>query len=220
MSPHPPLEEGNRTLGRGSLPPGRWPVGTSVFLNHPYDPGYAPLSDALLFATVCCGFVPRSALEAGAVAEPRIDRVVRTLFSSRYSIHDLSRARGEGEENWSRFNLPLELGIAMARRYITRRRAHRHDWLLLVPAGLAYRRFLSDLAGFDPETHDETVETLVPKVIAWLANRSAMRTPTPRAVLEKLPDFQAEKQRLELEWKGALPWRTLLVAAEEVAKDA
>jgi hypothetical protein len=190
----------------------------SVFLNHPYDLAYAPLSDALFFATVCSGFVPRSALEAGTVAEPRLDRIVRTLFASRYSIHDLSRARGEGEENFSRFDMPLELGIAVARRHFTRRRADRHDWLLLVSGGLSYRRFLSDLAGFDPEIHEETVETLVPKVIAWLANRSAVRTPTPRAILNRLPDFQAEKQRLEKEWQGAAPWRTLLVAAEEVGK--
>jgi len=164
--------------------------------------------------------VPRSARETGAVAEPRLDRVVRTLFSSRYSIHDLSRARGEGEENWSRFNMPLELGIAVARRHVTRRRADRHDWLLLVSAGHSYRRFLSNLAGFDPETHDETVETVVPKVIAWLANRTAVRTPTPRTILDKFPDFQAEKQRLEKDWQGAVPWRALLVAAEEVGKDA
>ena len=123
----------------------------SVFLNCPFDERYTPLFDALLFATVCCGFVPRSALESGAVAEPRIDRVVRTLFASRYSIHDLSRSRGEGAEGWARLNMPLELGIAMARRYITRHRRERHDWLLLVAEGHSFRRFISDLSGFDPE---------------------------------------------------------------------
>jgi hypothetical protein len=191
----------------------------SVFLNCPYDERYAPLFDALLFATVCCGFVPRSALESGAVAEPRIDRVVRTLFASRYSIHDLSRSRGEGAEGWARFNMPLELGIAMARRYVTRHRSERHDWLLLVADGHAFRRFISDLAGFDPETHEETVDTLLPKVIAWLANRTPVRTPTPAAVLATLPAFQARKAQLGADWKGAVPWKHVLVAAEEVAKE-
>jgi hypothetical protein len=196
------------------------PPDKSVFLNLPYDERYAPISDALLFATVCCGFVPRSAREAGAVAEPRIDRVVRILFASRYSIHDLSRSRGEGEENWSRFNMPLELGIAMARRYATKDRAQRHDWLLLVADGHGFRRFLSDLAGFDPETHDETIETLVPRVVAWLANRTADPTPTPRAVLEKLTAFQERKDALLADWRGAVPWNHLLLAADELAKQS
>jgi hypothetical protein len=82
----------------------------SVFINCPYDAAYTPLFDAIIFTTVCCGFTPRSALESGDVAEPRMDRIVRSLFESRYSIHDLSRNKGEGEEGFARFNMALELG--------------------------------------------------------------------------------------------------------------
>jgi hypothetical protein len=39
---------------------------------------------------------------------------------------------------------------------------------------------------------------------------------TPQAVLAKHPAFQAEKERLVLEWKGSVPWH-LLFAAEDVA---
>jgi hypothetical protein len=74
-------------------------------------------------------------------------------------------------------------------------------------------------AGFDPETHEETVETVVPKVIAWLASRTPLRTPTPRAVLAQLPAFRAAKQKLTQDWQGAAPWRALVVTAEEVAKE-
>jgi len=186
------------------------PAAKSVFLNHPFDERYAPLADALVFAVVCCGFVPRSARESGAVAVPRMERIVGVLSESRYSIHDLSR--------WNRFNLPLELGIAMTLRHMCAERRDAHDWLLLVSGSRSFRRFVTDLAGFDPEIHDQTPESLVPKVIAWLANRTPLRTPTPQAVLSQLPTFQAEKHRLVAEWKGAVPWRHLLVAAEEVAK--
>ena len=102
----------------------------AVFINCPFDAAYLPLFDAILFSIVCCGFMPRSALESGTLAEPRLARVASALFSCRYSIHDLSRSTGEGIENLARFNMPLELGMAMARRFMD---PDEHDWLLLVP---------------------------------------------------------------------------------------
>src|SRR5437764_12848115 len=99
----------------------------SVFINCPFDATYAPLFDAIVFATVSCGFIPRSALESGTVSEPRLNRVVRALSSCRYSIHDLSRCTGEVTENFARFNMPLELGMAMALRIMVPSRDH--DWL-------------------------------------------------------------------------------------------
>ncbi|HKI05173.1 MAG TPA: hypothetical protein VKK31_24550 [Thermoanaerobaculia bacterium] len=189
----------------------------SVFINCPFDKAFAPLFDAMLFATVCCGFVPRSALESGTVAEPRIDRITRALFASKYSIHDLSRSKGEGKDGWARLNMPLELGIAMARRTMTRTRKNQHhEWFVLVANDREYMRFVSDLAGFDPAMHDGTVETLVPQIVSWLASRpDAIRTPTPKAVLEALPMFQARRRELGIQWVGDVPWRHVLVAAEE-----
>jgi hypothetical protein len=190
----------------------------SVFINCPYDPGYASLFEAIIFATVCCGFVPRSAIESGTVAEPRMDRIVRTLFESQYSIHDLSRSRGEGEEGFARFNMPLELGIAMARRYMTRDAKQPHDWLVLIPAGHHHHRFISDLSGFDPAHHDGTDETLVPRVMFWLTSRlNAIPSPDPWQVLEALPKFRFRRKELGIRWAGEVPWRRVLDAAEEMA---
>ena len=119
---------------------------TSVFLNCPFDLEYLHLFDAAVLATICCGFTPRSALESGTVAEPRMARITRGIFESKYSIHDLTRCTGEGDANLARFNVPLELGIAIAHRYLARRVADRHDWLVMVPTGHQYGRFISDLA--------------------------------------------------------------------------
>lgn len=193
----------------------------SVFINCPYDPDFAPIFDAIVFATVCSGFDPRSALESGTVAEPRMDRIVRALFESCYSIHDLSRSQGEGPDNLARFNMPLELGIAMARRYMTKGRKSQHDWLLLVPAGHRYHKFISDLAGFDPMPHDGTVETVVPSVMAWLSSRrigdsEAVPAPKPREVLKALPAFQARLHELGDDWVTArVPWNEVWSAARE-----
>ncbi len=78
---------------------------TSVFINCPFDDDYQPIFDSIVFATVACGFTPRSATETGTVSDPRMDRIREALFSSRYSIHDLSRCRGHGDANLARFNM-------------------------------------------------------------------------------------------------------------------
>jgi len=196
-----------------------WPgdPSRSVFINCPFDPRYAKLFDAILFATVCCGFSPRSALDSGSVGEPRLARITRAIFSSRYSIHDLSRCTGEGGENLARFNMPLELGMAMARRYMGT--ANDHEWLILAPKGHAYLRFVSDLAAFDPATHDGTVKGVVFAVMPWLATREGRIPPvTPTQVLAAFPRFRAEKRKTSAAWGGFPPWPEIVLDAIRVAK--
>ena len=191
----------------------------SVFINCPYDQEFLPLFDAIVFAVVSCGFLPRSALESGTVADSRMDRITRAMFSSKYSIHDLSRCKGEGSELLARFNMPLELGIAMARRHAETDQSAKHDWLLLVPEEHPYARFISDLAGFDASRYDGTVDSLIPKVMTWLATRpDALRTPRAREVMAALPAFAAERKSLDDDWgKNNVPWGDIILAARDVA---
>ena len=62
----------------------RWPIARSsqirMFL--PEQVGGA----GIVFATICCGYVPRCALETSTAAEPRIKRIVQALKESKYSI--------------------------------------------------------------------------------------------------------------------------------------
>ncbi len=188
---------------------------SSVFINCPFDPEYEPLMNAIVFSVVCCGFTPRVAMESGDVAVSRIERICASLHDSRYSIHDLSRCTGEGDSNLARFNMPLELGMAMGRRFASQDgAAPGHDWLILVPDDHAYVRFVSDLAGFDPGTHRGSQETVVPVVMAWLWTRGddAATSMDPAQVLEALPRFEAAKQQLNSKWAQRPPWH--LVVAE------
>lgn len=188
----------------------------AVFINCPFDTDFAPLFEAIIFAVQACEYKPRSALESGTVAEPRMERIIRAIFTSKYSIHDLSRCKGEGDERLARFNMPLELGIAMARRYHTRGKKERHDWLALVPEGHVYVKVVSDLAGYDPMTHDGTVKTVVQRVVLWLATRpDTTLSPTPKDVLEALPTFQAEIKQLKEHWGSEPPWTYIVEAAEK-----
>jgi hypothetical protein len=186
----------------------------SVFINCPFDDDYRLVMDAIVFATVCCGFLPRSALESGTVAMPRMERIARCVLSSRYSIHDLSRCRGEGDQNYARFNMPLELGIAMGRSLCAKTADEEHDWLMLVPKGHSYAHFASDLAGYDAKQYDMTPNSVVPGVMSWLMTRpNATAGPTPKRVLETLPRFTAAKAQLNVEWAMDIPWGALVVAA-------
>lgn len=209
-----PVQKTRQHFGAGNLAAN---PATSVFINCPFDDDFAPLFDAIVFATTCCGFLARSALESGTVAESRMDRIARAVFSSKYSIHDLSRCRGEGDENLARFNMPLELGMAMGIRLATPKKADKHDWLLLVREGHQYVKFVSDLAGYDPRKHDGSVEAVTRAVMLWLATRpDAIVVPKPNRVLEALPQFQEDKARLSAEWGGEIPWADLILAARRV----
>lgn len=193
----------------------------SVFINCPYDKEFRPLFDAMVFSSLCCGFMPRCAIESGTSSLSRMDRIVQAIHSSKYSVHDLSRCRGEGETNFARFNMPLELGMAMAEKFGNTHNAKSHDWLILVPKGHIYTKFASDLAGYDPSEHEGSVETIVPSIMAWLATREdAVRCPSPKAVLEVLPIFQSAREELCSEWHGHEPWPDLLMEGLRIAVDS
>src|SRR5437762_6007355 len=78
---------------------------------------FAPLFHAAVLTIAALGFTPRCARETEGESETRIDRIAKGLSESKYSIHDLSRFKGEGPDNLSRFNMPLELGMALSIRY-------------------------------------------------------------------------------------------------------
>ena len=90
----PPRKSGDRQhFGEGDLAvdPSR-----SVFLNCPFDQEYQQLFDALILVTVGAGFMPRSALETGSVAQSRMERIVGAIFSSKYPSTTFHDAEGRG----------------------------------------------------------------------------------------------------------------------------
>ena len=134
-----------------------------------------------------------------------------------YVAFAASCPNGEGEQNLARFNMPLELGMAMARRFATT--PEDHDWLVLVPNGHLHQKVISDLSGYDPKGHDGTLEDIVRKVMAWLVTRpDAAIAFTPGEVLAKLPMFQEQVQKLRADWGEDLPWSYLVSAAKSIAE--
>lgn len=212
-----PRSSARQHLGSGAL---SFKRDSSVFINCPFDPQFRPVFDAIVFSTICCGFFPRCAIETGTIAVPRMERIVEALRACKYSVHDLSRCQGEGVANLARFNMPLELGIAMAERVGKRTSKSAHDWVLLVPREHPYRRFVSDLAGYDPTEYDGTPDGIVPAIMSWLATRpDAVQCPTPREVLTSLPNFHVAVRDLSEKWRGQEPWADLLLEAFRIGRE-
>lgn len=104
--------------------------------------------------------------------------------------------------------------MAMALRYLQDAEPEKHDWLVLVPSNHDYR-FASDLRAFDLETHEGTVDTVVPKVMAWLATRDPrISTLNPLQVVAAIPRFVTNLGALRQQWMtGSLRWDLVLGAA-------
>jgi hypothetical protein len=137
------------------------------------------------------------------------------MSESKYSIHDLSRFTGEGMDNLARFNMPLELGMASALRFEREQSARPHNWLVLVPEGFAYQKFVSDLAGFDPGRHSQSIESVIREVAAWLRLQEDTIDPAPSAlrIFREYARFRSQVAELRAEALEKETWAELLLAA-------
>lgn len=101
------------------------------------------------------GLSPRATLEIPG-GERRLDRIFKLIQSCRYSMHDLSRV----QLDWTapatpRFNMPLELGLAIAWAKLNR---GAHTWFVTETQPRRALKSISDLNGTDFNIHDGTVE--------------------------------------------------------------
>lgn len=188
----------------------------SVFINCPFDDEFQPLLHAVVLTVAARGFIPRSAFESEGQADPRIVRIARGLMGSKYSIHDLSRYQGAGAQNLARFNMPLELGIALGMRYLKDGTPAGHNWVALVPEQFVHQKFISDLSGFDPPDHDGQPATVIRKVAAWLSIQSDFTPPTPtaKAILDGFDAYRAQLEAERANALGTLTWPAILKCAE------
>lgn len=103
----------------------------TVFLNVPYDRNYESLY--LAFIAGLCGFglIPRATVELTG-SERRLDRIIRLIRRCRYSFHDLSRVQVDRTTpSTPRFNMPFELGLAVA---CVKNQRRTHEWFVFEAA--------------------------------------------------------------------------------------
>ena len=143
------------------------PYQKNVFINCPFDRGYRPIFDALVFAVHDAGYIARSAQEVRDTGEVRIEKVPR-------------------------FNMPLELGLFLGAREFGDRRQREQVTLVLERERYSYLKFCSDISGQDPEAHNGEPSEAVTIVRNWLRTHSGFGMPSAEQMLRRFTRFRRQ----------------------------
>lgn len=147
------------------MPP---PFNRSVFINCPFDDDFAPILQAIAFCVVYLGFHPRLAPENADNAAARLDRIVELIRGSKYGIHDLTRCKSSEPAEFARMNMPFELGLDHACRRFGAGDLSDKRILILEHTRYDYQKALSDISGWDIQSHGGDHEKAVRRVRSWL----------------------------------------------------
>jgi len=164
----------------------------NVFVNCPFDQDYLPLLRPLLFTVIYLGFKPRIALEALDSGEPRIQKIVGLITSSRYAIHDLSRLQAREAGEYYRLNMPFELGLDVGCRLFGKGQRRQKRCLILEAESHRYQAAISDLSNSDIAVHGAVPESIVMEVRNWLDNQGRLQAPGPSRIWGAFLDFMVD----------------------------
>jgi hypothetical protein len=156
----------------------------SVFLNIPYDDAFENLYLAYIVGLTQLGLAINAAL--AVPNQGRLATIIELMDKSDFSIHDLSRV--EVSRGVPRFNMPVELGLALYRSHITN---GQHGVFIFERKQYRAQRSTSDVNGIDPQIHNGTVRGLMSGL------RNILRQPRDVATVpEMLASYRAVKQRI------------------------
>jgi hypothetical protein len=156
----------------------------SVFLNIPYDTAFEDLYLAYIVGLTQLGLRINATL--AVPNQGRLDTIIDLIEQSDFSIHDLSRI--ELSRGIPRFNMPVELGLALYRSRITR---GRHRVFLFESRRYRAQRSTSDVNGIDPQIHGGTARGLMAGL------RNIFRQPgNVTTVPEMLASYRAVRHKL------------------------
>ena len=168
----------------------------NVFVNCPFDPAYQPILDSIVFAVTACGYRVRSALEASDSGDLRLRKIIGLLEQSALSIHDISRMELDARTTLPRFDMPIELGIALGMKHLGRKALQQHRMLVVDKEQYRYRNSASDLGGLDIEAHLDDPIQVIAAVGGFLATGSTRHLPTEDTIETAYAAFQTELPRM------------------------
>ena len=168
----------------------------SVFTNCPFDPDFEPLFNAVVFATTFCGFSVRCGYERVDAGGSRLYKICDLLAKSRLSSYDISMQTLDEQTGLPRFNMPLELGMALGMKVLGRNVFRDHAVLVLDLEPRRYRDSTSDLAGFDIAMHRNDQDCIIAEVRNFLMANIDSALPGPGAIAQLYRIFQSELPNL------------------------
>lgn len=148
----------------------------SVFINCPFDAQYKPLFEAIVFAVLDCGHLPRCALEIDDASEVRIDKIFKIIANCKFGVHDISRTEATSGTGLPRFNMPLELGMFLAAKRFGMGKHKQKVCLILDTLPYRYQQFVSDIAGQDIQVHNGSAKEAIACVRNWLRSASRLNS--------------------------------------------
>jgi hypothetical protein len=171
----------------------------NVFINCPFDSAYKSLLRPLLFTILYFEYNPRIASETNA-GKQRLDMICELIESSRYSIHDLSRIRATKKNEFSRHNMPFELGIDYGSRKFAGKHFAEKKFLVIAEKQYEYIKALSDLSGIDIKSHNNEIDEIIQAVRNWFVDTVGLKNLKPASVvfsdfLAFMGVFDAERKR-------------------------
>jgi len=89
----------------------------AVFINCSYGETFRPLLRAILFCLLRVGLKPLIANEESDSGRVRLNRLLKLIKSSQYSIHDLSTLEDSQDPELLHLNMPFELGLDLGIRF-------------------------------------------------------------------------------------------------------
>lgn len=165
----------------------------NVFVNCPFDAGFQPLRDSIVFTIVQCGFAARCALESVDSGSVRIDKIVKIIRECRFGIHDISRTELSSDTDLPRFNMPFELGLFLGSARFGDKHQRRKCCLILDSEEYRYQKFLSDIAGQDISAHGNQQDGVIAIVRDFLsANSGKPPLPGRTAIAQRYRKFQED----------------------------
>lgn len=162
----------------------------SVFINCPFDNEYYPILRPLLFTILYLGYIPRIALEDSDCGQPRLEKLVKLISQSRYSIHDLSRVQSSKKNEFYRLNMPFELGIDYGCRCFANNNHSSKRFLILEKENYRYMKALSDINGLDIKPHKNDPQEIVKSVRNWFVETVRIKNvKSPTMIWYNFTDF-------------------------------
>lgn len=149
---------------------------SNIFFNCPFDDQYVELRNAMVFAIYDCGFIPRCSLEEDNGGHVRFEKIQTLISESKFGIHDISRTELDENTGCPRFNMPLELGVFIGAKKHGNKDQKSKNILILDKERYRYQSFISDIAGHDIRSHDNSPENLITHVRNWLNDASGRKT--------------------------------------------
>lgn len=168
----------------------------SVFINCPFDEGYKPLFEAVVFTVLNCGYTPRCALELSDSGQVRIAKINALIAGCRFGIHDVCRTELDPVNSLPRFNMPLELGLFLGCQTFGSRKHRDKSCLIFDTERYRYQKFVSDIAGQDIKAHGQDARRVIKGIRDWLPfSAPASQRAAFRRTVRRIPGRTPESVR-------------------------